>query len=280
MRVIVTRPLPQALHWRNAFTAQGLEVCTWPLIEVRANTQQKKLQRIWAQALAQGYTDIMFVSATAVRMFFAVRPPAPPLIELAQALPRTWATGAGTAAALRGVGVPPERIDTPADYAPQWDSENLWAKVAPRVGPHSCVLIVRGLDAHTPTAPAANTSARWHALATSTTGHGRDWLGHRIRANGGQVEFIAVYRRHAPAWSSAQRDAAGQALADGSVWLFTSALAITHLRALLPGSDWAGARALVTHPRIALVAQAHGFGQVHTSGPQLDAVIASIKSLG
>ncbi|MEO7940004.1 MAG: uroporphyrinogen-III synthase, partial [Burkholderiaceae bacterium] len=69
------------------------------------------------------------------------------------------------------------------------------------------------------------------------------------------------------------------ALGRDDLWLFTSAQAIDHLCACLPEQDWAQARAMATHPRIAMQARAAGFGVVWESRPALDDIAASIKSL-
>ncbi|HSM22118.1 MAG TPA: uroporphyrinogen-III synthase, partial [Rubrivivax sp.] len=90
-----------------------------------------------------------------------------------------------------------------------------------------------------------------------------------LRGRGAVVDFVAAYRRLAPAL-----DADGRALLAAALqrprehlWIFSSSEAIGRLRELAPAADWSAARALVTHPRIADAARAAGFGEVRQSAP-------------
>ncbi|HRN07925.1 MAG TPA: uroporphyrinogen-III synthase, partial [Ottowia sp.] len=173
---------------------------------------------------------------------------------------RAWSPGPGTTAALLQAGWPAARIDAPADDAPQFDSESLWARVATQVQPGTRVLIVRG-------------------AGSDGVAAGRDWLVAQLTAAGARVDQVAAYRRLAPTLDVAQRTRATAAAADGTLWLFSSSEAIINLRQCLPDVDWRAARALVTHPRIGDAARAAGFGAVHDTRPTLDAVAASIESM-
>ena len=66
---------------------------------------------------------------------------------------------------------------------------------------------------------------------------------------------------------------------DGSVWLFSSSEAVTNLCALAGGQSWSQARAVATHPRIALAARAAGFARVCEARPAMAELVASIESL-
>jgi uroporphyrinogen-III synthase len=171
---------------------------------------------------------------------------------------RHWATGPGTVAALVQHGVPVAQIEAPDADAAQWDSEALWQRVAGQIKPGSTVLILRGIDVGTPNAS-------------------RDWLATQVRAAGGAVEFAAVYERRAPQFSTAQIAWAQQAAGDGSVWVFSSSQAVTHLPAIEGG--WQDARCVATHERIAQAARAKGFAVVCTSRPAMEDVVRSIKSM-
>ncbi len=178
----------------------------------------------------------MFVSSNAAHYFFD--PPGTGAALFAgdpAALPRIWAPGPGTAQALRQAGVPAEAIDRPAPDATQFDSEALWAQVAPQVRHGGRILIVRGAQAD---GDGSDTVA----------GTGRDWLAQQIAAAGGQAEFVAAYERGAPDLGAEQLALARAAATDGSLWLFSSSEAVAHLGAALPGQDWSGARALATIP--------------------------------
>jgi uroporphyrinogen-III synthase len=283
---VVTRPQPQADGWVAALQQAGVEASALPLIETRANAHGSAnaaaVRAVW-QRLGD-FHALMFVSAAAVAHFFAARPAAEPVANWVDGW-RAWATGPGTAAALRAVGVPDWQIDQPLAGAVQFDSEALWARIAgqiERVAQTTSepkprrVLIVRGGDA-------------WGQMA------GRDWLAQQLQARGVAVEFAVAYTRHAPVWTTDLRHTllqyGEQSIEQGkaesrvksplkrAVWVFSSSEAIENLREGLPKADWRGAVAVATHPRIAQTAAQAGFGRVLASGGSLDAVIASIKSL-
>lgn len=254
-RVIVTRPAHEGVRWVDALKGAGLEAVALPLIAIAP------LQDVAALAAARLAVDrrdaLMFVSSAAASHFVDAQVAAAFLAERA---PRCWATGPGTARALREAGVPPSCIDAPGDDAGQFDSEALWAVVRPQVAPGTRVLIVRGGDA-------------------GGRPGGRDWLARTIRSAGGDVEVVASYRRLAPVFGEAERRLAGEAAIDGSLWLFSSSEGIENLRLAMPGIDWRAARAVATHPRIGDAAEAAGFGTVVRSQPGLEALTASIESL-
>ncbi len=252
MRVLVTRPEPEAARWVAGLRARGWEAQVLPLIAIRAAPDAAALQA--ARRGVGDWNALMFVSANAVRAFFA----ADANVDWPAAV-RAWAPGEATAAALREVGVPADRIAAPAADAAQWDSEHLWPRVAAGVGPGFRLLLVRG--AGEDGRPA-----------------GRDWLGDQVAAAGGEVASVAAYRREVPVWDADQRALAASARGGDARWLFSSSEAVRNLATLAPGSDWSAATAVATHPRIADAATRVGFGRVLRSAPSLDAVVASIES--
>jgi len=263
MRVIVTRPLREAQGWVREFSAAGMPAVALPLIDIRPADDPALVQRAW-QHLAN-YVGVMFVSANAVDGFFASKPPLALSFCASDAIKtRAWATGPGTAAALKRAGVAPDCLDAPPADAPQFDSEALWRLVGATVQPSQRVLIVRGSDGQ-------NESA--------TQGVGRDWFAKRVREAGATVDFVVSYQRARPRLDAAQLQLAREAAADGSVWLFSSSEALAHLLDCLPGQDWRAARAVATHARIAAAARQAGFGQVHESRPALADIKASIESM-
>lgn len=252
MPVIVTRPAQEAGQWVARLQARGIDAVAWPLIEIVPVPDQVPLARAWFD-LPQ-LSAAMFVSANAVRGFFAACPALP------ATWPRAWATGPGTRDALLAAGWPPEKVDAPADDAGQFDSEALWPLVQTQVRPGALVLIVRGGDA-------------------AGQPVGRDWLSGRLVAAGGQARFVVAYGRRAPVWTAEQAQAARAAASDANaLWLFSSSEAVANLGALLPGQGWQAARALATHPRIAQAARALGFGGVDGCRPAFEDVVASIES--
>jgi uroporphyrinogen-III synthase len=200
-----------------------------------------------------GVDAVMFVSPAAVQTLRAagVAPPG--------AAVRCWAPGGGTAQALREWGVAPQAIDQPPAQAAQWDSEALWAVVAPQVRPGFRLWVVRG---------------------RSADGHeGRDWLWQRCEQAGATVTRHTVYRRGPAPWGDSERQQAQRALREGAVWLLSSSEAVAYLQQLMPEvTDWHHARALVTHARIAEAAQRAGFGQVRTCRPTPADAVQALES--
>lgn len=257
LRVIVTRPEPQASAWVEALLARGIDAVGLPLLEVSAAGDSAAVAIAW-KSLAERDL-VVFVSPNAVRLFFAA----------AGGEPTRWpsgvlagSTGPGTSAALRRHGVPADRIVEPAADAAQFDSESLWRELEPR-GPmggqgwHGAdVLLVRGE-------------------------RGRDWLGDELAAHGASVEPIAAYQRSAPTPTPAGRRLLVDALVKPKqhLWLFSSSVGIDHLASLAGDADWRDATALASHPRIAERARVLGVGRVVDVRPGLDAAIACIQSL-
>jgi uroporphyrinogen-III synthase len=269
-RVIVTRPAREAAHWVQELQSRGIAAAALPLIAIRpasGTLAEQALQQ--ARDTTAQYRALMFVSSNAVLHFFQDSAPNSPLALMGKAptaiKTRVWSPGPGTAHSLQRAGVPPELIDGPADDAAQFDSEALWHRVAPQIQPGDRVLVVRGRSA---------------AAADAVRGTGRDWLARQIEAAGGRVDFVAAYERGVPWFGPNQVALAQQAAHDGSLWLFSSSEAITHLVQALPTATWSAAHALATHPRIAETARTLGFGTVRECRPALSDVVASIESAG
>lgn len=271
MRVILTRPAEQSQAWREGIQAGGHMLLEWPLIETRSASNSKAIDEAWRER--SRFRAIMFVSAAAVSYFFA-RHTGEDVAGI-----RCWATGPGTRRALRQAGVADAWIDSPAQTAAQFDTEHLWAVVADRVTswpPGQTVAIVRGTDIG---ACANESDADSDAARGSQAGVGRDWLADQLRDAGAQVRWVVAYCRAIPHWDEAQCSRARTAASDGSVWVFSSSQAIRHLTTLLPGQSWARARAVATHPRIAALLTAMGWGQVLTSRPDVAGLLLKLSSL-
>lgn len=251
-RVIVTRPAQESARWVDALCAAGFDAVPLPLILIQPVSDASALQQ--ARDRLRDYGALMFVSAAAVVHFF----------DGAMAMPaslRCWATGPGTARALRQAGVAAESIDMPPEDAAQFDSEALWSHVRPQVRSGVRVLVVRGGDAE-------------------GRPSGRDWLAREISAAGGRVDTVVAYRRLPPPLDGAGRHLAAEGAAGRALWLFSSSEAIGNLCHAAPDLHWQAATAVVTHARIAQAAREAGFGAVHVSLPALPALVASIESLG
>ena len=263
MRVIVTRPGPQAGKWVNALRAAGLDALALPLIEIAGPPDPQQVRAVWQRI--SSLDALMFVSANAVDQFFALQPEGAVASDLQ---PLFLVTGPGSLAALLKAGVARNRISSPDEAAAQFDSEALWAVVQTQVQSGWRVLIVRG---NTDT-DAADTGEAAHGV-------GRDWFAARLREKGAVVEFLVAYERRAPVPSANMLALVQVAASDGSVWLFSSSEAVTNLCTMVAGQSWRQARAVATHPRIAEAAQAAGFAQVCVSRPAMSDLVASIESL-
>ncbi len=267
-RVILTRPAGQSRAWQEALQSAGHEVLDWPLIETLAADSPAAIDQAWQDPA--GARAWMFVSAPAVHHFFARRPAGVSLKGV-----RCWATGPGTRRALHQCGVTDAEIDAPADDAPQFDTEQLWALVRSRVADWPAgqtVAIVRGTEAPSEADAEAASQAE-------QTGVGRDWLAEQLTAQGVRVRWVVAYQRGAPRWDASQQQRARQALADGSVWVFSSSLAVHTLAELVPQAPWATARAVATHDRIAQVLRSLGWGQVSMCKPQASELLHQVASL-
>ncbi len=270
MRVIVTRPEADAQAWLDAIQKAGHEAVFLPLIEIGPAPDLIAVEHAWQNW--SRWHAVMFVSAQAVRMFFAQRPQyvsfanGPSLKAEADQShgPRYWATGPGTRQALIEAGVVPAAIDAPNAESAQFDSEALWRVVGPLFKNQAPVLIVRGTQEDMQQA--------------NPEGLGRDWLAQHLVDAGGCVEFVVAYSRYLPRWSDQQVDTAKLAACDGSVWCFSSSQAILYLQAQLPGLTWNKARCIATHARIAQTAREAGFSNVTETRPVLSDVLASLES--
>jgi uroporphyrinogen-III synthase len=279
-RIILTRPAAQAQVWLQDLQAHGLDVHSFPLIEITAALQPEALKDLQQKVFEDAtFNACMWVSANAVYYFFQENKPFDHINRAQVATERIansltdhffkmrhWATGPGTVQALVAHGVAAHQIDAPALTSAQWDSESLWAQVRLQVHAGTRLLILRGED-------------------VGTLGTGREWLADQVRTAGGGVDAVAVYQRRAPHWSDTQRAWVQRAARDGAIWVFSSSQAIAHLVQLTAlhsvdgASVWAQARCVTTHARIAQTARDCGFGVVCTSRPGVQDVALSIKSL-
>lgn len=248
MRVLVTRPQPQATQWAERLRSHGVDAHALPLLGITA-VEPQAMQRVWPELPPW----VVFVSPNAVTHFFEARPAAmrwPLGVHAA-------APGPGTADALRSAGVPAQCVVEPAAASARFDSEALWERLRTETWPQRRVLVVRGDG-------------------------GRDWLADTLRAAGAEVSFVQAYRRGAPELDDRQRQALAQAVAapQSQLWLFSSSEALGHLQRLAPGADWSLAHALCSHPRIAETARALGFRHVRSVSPAFDAVLAALHEDG
>lgn len=251
MRVLVTRPQPQADEWVARLRAEAVEAFALPLIRIEPAPDPAEVHAAWSGLAACALA--MFVSPNAATRFFEHRP-------AEQGWPAgVWAgaTGPGTSTALRDCGVPAACIVEPDAAAGVFDSEALWQVLAARRDWHGArVLVVRGEG-------------------------GRDWFAQTLQQQGAEVRFVEAYRRAPPRLDAAERSLLQQALAQPSAhaWLFSSSEAIGHLQALAPQASWQHARAIASHPRIAARAREAGFGEVLQAGPAMPELLRALASI-
>ncbi len=259
MRLLVTRPEPQAGAWVEQLRALGLDdVQALPLIGIQGPADPAPVHALWRQLhLAR---LLMFVSPSAVEWFFRLRPPecAWPGHTLAAA------PGPGTARALSqtateaGLRLPP--VICPGEDAAQFDSETLWPLLQALDWQSQFVWTISGGDRQ--------------------DAKGRAWLSEQLRSRGAHVTPLLTYQRSAAHWSPEQQALALAAAQHPRAhrWLFSSSEAIEHLTdTLVPGQSWQQATALATHPRIAERARLAGFGQVIPVRPTPEAVVATLR---
>lgn len=259
MRLLVTRPEPQASTWVGQLRALGLEDAqALPLIDIQGPADPAPVQALWRQ-LPQARL-LMFVSPSAVEWFFRLRPADCPWPATTLAA----APGPGTARALAqtaleaGLALPP--VISPHEDAAQFDSETLWPLLQPLEWQDQAVWTISGGDRQ--------------------DAKGRAWLSEQLHSRGARVTPLLTYQRGPAHWSPEQQALALAATqqAQDHRWLFSSSEAIDHLQdTLLPGQSWQQATALATHPRIAERARLAGFGLVIPVRPTPQAVVATLR---
>ena len=257
LRLILTRPKPQAAGWETALAEAGFDVALLPLIDIQLCPAPAVLPDL------QACDAVFLVSRNALDGLLAWYGQAAIL-----AAPVRWlCPGAGTAQQLLALGIPAARIAQPAADAPQ-DSEHLWLALQSGrpLQAGSRLLIVQGQDQPTsPSLPPPNLPPP-------------NWLGQQAAALGVQINHISSYQRSAPNFTVAQAELAQAAAQDGSIWLFSSSQAIANLAAALPDTRWTGTPCLATHARIAAAARALGF-TTHECQPQLNDIAHALHQI-
>lgn len=223
--VIVTRPARQAAGLASQVAALGATPIVFPAIAILPPSDDAALVR--AHASLASYDAALFVSANAAEYGAPGQWPR----KVA-----AYATGPGTAGALRAVGVPEVSIPRTT-----YDSEGLLA--LPELA-----------------------DLRGRRVAIFRGEGGRDHLADALRARGAHVDCVDCYRRMRP---ESGADGLAEALLAGRAHALTitSSEGLDNLRALLDDRALQALRAMPTfvpHPRIEEHARAHGFNAVCT----------------
>lgn len=258
LHVVVTRPAQDAASWVGHLQAAGCKVTLLPLLDLSDFMTAQEVKQ--AGDLLVQSPAVMFVSANAVRFLAKALQPSHAWVDHFKQGARAWCTGPGTAAALMACGIPAQQIDQPAQNAAQLDSEALWQVVEPQISLGMRVLFIRGAD-------------ETGAIA------GRDWLVQQLEGKQAQVQAVAAYRRLPTVLTHAQQAQVSALIAQGAVWLFSSSAAIESLVSQCPDADWAKAKAVVTHPRMAEWIEKSGWQRISIASPGIRSLLASIKSL-
>lgn len=253
LRLLVTRPQPQADAWVARLREHAVDAVALPLLAIDAVVDLSELHTAWHDL--PRYALVMFVSPNAVSHFFAARP--------AEVAARGWpagtragATGPGTSQALQMAGVPAALCVAPAATAALYDSAALWAQLQAEDWDQREVLVLRGDG-------------------------GREEFAALMRAAGAAVHFTQAYQRGVARPSVSERALLETAIAQPAMhlWWLSSAEAVGYLPQLAPGADWGPALALASHPRIAERARNVGFGHVFEASPTLACVLAALRQI-
>jgi uroporphyrinogen-III synthase len=257
-QILVTRPEQDAASWVTSIQNSGFEAIQFPLLDLKPVLGEQDIHTVLLKI--QSSQALMFVSANAVRFLAQALESRPEWLEHFNQNARAWCTGPGTAAALLSCGIAENQIDQPELDAKQLDSEALWQVVQQQVGPHLKALFIRGAD-------------ETGVIA------GRDWLAHQLESCGAQVEALAAYQRQASVLTQAQMQQVHKWVDQKAIWVFSSSACVQALVDQCKQVPWSSAKAVVTHPRIAALAQQLGWRNVTIASPGMKAMLASIKSL-
>ena len=96
----------------------------------------------------------------------------------------------------------------------------------------------------------------------------------QLASSGAHVQQVAAYERRAPRWSESEQHQADQSIQDGSLWVFSSSEAVSHLAQLRPDADWSLTPCICTHERIAQTTRELGFIRILSCRPAVDDVAA------
>ena len=257
-QVLVTRPEQDAASWVTSLENAGFEAIQFPLLDLKPVLGPQDVESVLEKIRSS--QAVMFVSANAVRFLAQALNVRPEWIAHFNDNARAWCTGPGTAATLIACGFQENQIDQPHSEANQLDSEALWQVVQQQVGPHLKALFIRGAD-------------ETGAVA------GRDWLANQLITFGAQADALAAYQRQASQLSDDQIQQVQQWVDQEAIWIFSSSACVQALVNQCHQVPWSNAKAVVTHPRIAALAQQLGWRNVSIAPPGMKAMLSSIKSL-
>lgn len=251
-RVVVTRPMAQAMPLARRVTALGRDAVVFPLLEILPLQDQAPLQA--ALRDLSRYAMVAFVSPNAIDAAFGILRAWPPGVAVA-------VVGEGSRAALAQHGLTAANacIFSPRDPK-RTDSQTLLQALDLKALFGKEVLIVR-----------AET--------------GRELLADALRAAGVQVTQVAAYRRAAPVLDEAGRTQLNRLLDDSNDWIMTSSEALRNLVEMVEQLGDTSAltklqqqRLIVPHVRIAETAEMLGLRNVTLTGSGDEQLLAALQS--
>lgn len=252
--VVITRPLAQAGSLAERVAALGRAAIVFPLLEIRALTDQAPLSA--ALADVRSYAMVAFVSPNAIDAAFAVLRNWPAEVALA-------VMGEGSRNALAHYGVTSANATIVSPRDPQrTDSQTLLEALDLGALRGKRVLVLRGET-------------------------GRDLLADALRTENIKVTQVAAYRRTAPDLNEARRMQLSRLVESKNDWIVTSSEALRILvRMVEQVSDSSGVakmqqqKIIVPHVRIKETARMLGFQDITLAGSGDERLLAALQSYG
>ena len=251
-KVIITRPVAQAVDFANKVRQLGCEAVVFPLIDIRALDNRTELVAVAGQL--EMFSLVVFVSPNAIDAFL------PHVKSWPSSVP-IGVMGSGSRRAICRYGMDDQntRILSPANLA-KTDSETLLEVLDVQALVGKQVLIVRG------------------------TG-GRELLSDALRSAGVHVQMLTSYQRLAPALTEDKKDALMQLLGEDNRWVMTSSEALRTLmqwvEQLQSGEFVAKMQhqeMIVPHARIAETATSLGFHSITLTASGDESLLVALQS--
>jgi uroporphyrinogen-III synthase len=238
LRIVVTRPLAQALPLKQRIEQLGGQVILLPLLEIAPAENPAVLAATLAQLST--FECLIFISPNAVRYgMAAIR--AAGFSAFTQL--KIAAIGQGTAQALRAEGI--ENVLLPTE---RFDSEGLLAHPALQQVVGQKIAIFRGDG-------------------------GRELLGDTLQIRGAKVEYLSCYQRRE---SILDLTLFSRQLPDA--WTISSSEALNYLWEKLQSASLSALAVplFVPHPRIAVLAQQQGWKNVIQTASGDDGMLSGL----
>jgi uroporphyrinogen-III synthase len=251
-KIVVTRPLVQALPFAERLRDAGHDAVVFPLLEILPLPDRAPLRK--ALHDLSSYALVVFISPNAIDAAFRELNPWPSRVPLA-----VMGEGSRQALAQHGLTDANATIFSPRDPL-RTDSQTLLEALDLDALRGKRVMIIRGES-------------------------GRELLGDALSAEGVDVVQVAAYRRAAPELNEARRAQLRELTATDNDWIVTSSEALRILMDMLrqldggdPVAKMQRQRLVVPHARIAETASALGLRNVMLTGSGDEQLLAALQS--